>query len=92
MNVICWNVVVVVVPVSTMTTLLPLLPVFKPSNVQLPEAVPTSHAIFTAFFMHSDVASPTTVPVHDAPVYAVADGVRVMVSPTAALLYAAIKS
>ena len=76
MNVICWNVVVVVVPVSTMTTLLPLVPVFKPSSVQLPEALLTAHSIFTAFVMHSDVAPVIELLVHVAPVYAVADGVR----------------
>ena len=76
MNVICRNVVVVVVPVSTMTTLLPLLAVFIPSSVQLPEAVLTAHSIFTALVMHSDVAPVTELLVHDAPVYAVADGVR----------------
>ena len=76
MNVICRNVVVFVVPVSTMTTLLPLLAVFKPSSVQLPEAVLTAHSIFTALVMHSDVGSRFALPVHDAPVYAVADGVR----------------
>ena len=92
MNEISRNVVVVVIPVSTMTTLLPLLPVFRPSKVQLSVAMLTAHAIFTDVFMHSDVGSEFALPVHDAPVYAVADGVRVMVSPTAALLYAAIKS
>ncbi len=76
MNAICRNVVVVVVPVSTMTTLLPLLPVFKPSNVQLPVVMLTAHAIFTDVLMHSDVAPEAELLVHDAPVYAVADGVR----------------
>ena len=76
MNVISWNVVVVVVPVSTMTTLLPLVPVFKPSSVQLPEALLTAHSILTAFVIHSDAAPEIELLVHDAPVYAVADGVR----------------
>ena len=76
MKVIRKKLVGVVVPVSTMTTLLPFVPVFKPSNVQLSEAVLTAHPIFTAFFMHSDVGRELVLPVQDAPVYAVADGVR----------------
>ncbi len=68
-NVICWNVVVVLVPVSTMTTRLPLLaPVFRPSNVQLPEAVPKAHVNVTALVMHSEVGAVSPLPVHDAPV------------------------
>ena len=86
-NVMSRNDVVVVLPVSTMTTRLAL----TPSNVQVPVAVPTAHEIVIALVMHSDVASELELPVHDAPVYAVADGVREMVSPTAALLYAANK-
>lgn len=59
--------------------------------MQLPEVVPTAHANDTAFVMHSDVGDESELPVHDAPVYAVVDGVRMMVLPVAALLYAVIK-
>ena len=62
-----------------------------PSKVQVPVAVPTAHAIVTALVMHSDVAALLELPVHDAPVYAVVEGVRFMMSPTAALVYAANK-
>ena len=89
---ICWNIVVVVVPVSTITTRLPFVPVFRPSKVQLSEPEPTAHAIVTALVMHSDVGAVFELPVHDDPVYAIADGVRKIVSPTAALLYAANRS
>ena len=82
---------VVLVPVCTRTTRLPFVPVLSPSKVQLPEALPTAQKIETAFVMQSDVAPLTPLPVHDAPVYAVLDGVRLIVSPTAALLYAANK-
>ncbi len=68
MNVSCWNVVVPVFPVSTLTTRLPFVPVFRPSNVQLPEAVPTEHAIATALVIQSDVGSVLLFPVHDDPV------------------------
>ena len=89
--VIRWNAVVVKVPVSTITTRLPFVPVFSPSKVQLPEAVPTAQKIETALVIHREVGA-LLLPVHDAPVYAVLDGVRLIVSPTAALLYAANKS
>ena len=82
---------VVLVPVSTITTRLPFVPVFRPSNVQLPDAVPTAQRIETALVMQSEVGSLFALPVHDAPVYAVVDGVRLIVSPTAALLYVANK-
>ena len=59
---------VVVFPVSTMTTRLPFVPVFRPSNVQLPEAVPTAHAIVTALVIQSDVGAESKIPVHDDPV------------------------
>ena len=88
---ICWNTVVVLVPVSTITTRLPFVPVLSPSNVQLPEAVPTAQRIETALVMQSDEGALLAVPVHAAPVYAVLDGVRLIVSPTAALLYVANK-
>ena len=81
----------VLVPVSTITTRLPFVPVLSPSNVQLPEAVPTAQRIETALVMQSDVAPLMPLPVHDAPVNAVFDGVRLIVSPTAALLYVANK-
>ena len=71
---------VVLVPVSTITTRLPFVPVLSPSKVQLPEAVPTAQRIETAFVMLSVVS-----------VKAVLDGVRLIVSPTAALLYDAKK-
>ena len=83
---------VVLVPVSTITTCLPFVPVLSPSNVQLPEAVPTAQRIETALVMQSDDGSLQFGLVHDAPVYAVVDGVRLIVSPTAALLYVANKS
>ena len=79
---------VVLVPVSTITTRLPFVPVLRPSNVQLPEAVPTAQRIETALVMQSEVGALLAVPVHDAPVNAVLDGVRLIVSPTAAPLYA----
>ena len=79
------------VPVSTITTRLPFIPVLRPSNLQLPDAVPTAQRIETALVMHSDVAPLTLGLVHDSPVYAVLDGVRLIVSPTAALLYVANK-
>ena len=82
---------VVVVPVSTLTTRLPFVSVFRPSNVQLPDAVPTAQRIETALVMQSDVGALLAVPVHDAPVNAVLDGVRLIMSPTAALLYVANK-
>ena len=66
--------------------------VLTPSNVQVPVAVPTAHAIVIALVMHSDVAVELALPVHNAPVYAVVDGVRKMVSPTAhSLIFAADK-
>ena len=82
---------VVLVPVSTNTTRLPFVPVLSPSNVQLPEAVLTAQRIETALVMQSDVGALLAVPVHDAPVNAVLDGVRLIMSPTAALLYVANK-
>ena len=82
---------VVLVPVCTKTTRLPFVPVFSPSNVQSPEAVPTAQRIDTDLVMQSDVAPLMPLPVHDAPVYAVVDGVKLIVSPTAALLYVANK-
>ncbi len=85
---ICWNATVVLVPVSTITTRLPFVPVLRPSKVQLPEAVPTAQMIETAFVRQSEVGTELALPVHNAPVYAVLDGVRLIVSPTAALLYA----
>ena len=91
MNVICWNAVTVLVPVSTNKLRLPFVPVLSPSKVQLPEAVPIAHRIETALVMHSEAAPVQFGLVHDAPVYAVLDGVRLIVSPTAALLYAANK-
>ena len=91
MNVICWNAVTVLVPVSTITTRLPFVPVLRPSKVQLPEAVPTAQRIETALVMQSEVGAELALPVHDSPVYAVFDGVRLIVSPTAALLYVANK-
>ena len=74
-----------------MTTLLPFVPVLRPSNVQLPDAASTAHTTDTAFFMHSDVGDEFALPVHEAPVYAVVEGVSEIVSPTAALLYASNK-
>ncbi len=65
---IFWNAVVAIVPVSTMTTRLPLTPVLSPSNVQVSEAVPTAHNIDTALVMHSDVGATLALPVHDVPV------------------------
>ena len=61
--------------------------------MQDPGFAPTAHEIIIAFFMHNDVAAELADPVHDAPVYAVVDGVREIVSPTAALVlvYAANK-
>ena len=59
--------------------------------MQLPQAVPTAQRIETALVMQSDVAPLMPPPVHAAPVYAVLDGVRLIVSPTAALLYVANK-
>ena len=82
---------VVLVPVSTITTRLPFVPVLSPSKVQLPEAVLTAQRMETALVIQSDVGFALALPVHDAPVYAVFDGVRLIVSPTAALLYAANK-
>ena len=79
---------VVLVPVSTVTMRLPFDPVLRPSNVQLPEAVPTAQRIETALVMQSEVGALLAVPVHDAPVNAVLDGVRLIVSPAVALLYA----
>lgn len=66
----CVKVVGFAVPVSTMTTRRPLVPVFKPSSVQLPGAVPTSQAIVIALVTHSDaVVDPTAaLPVQDTPV------------------------
>ncbi len=78
----------VLVPVSTINTRLPSVPVLRPSNVQLPDAVPTAQRIETAFVMQSEVGAEFAVPVHDAPVNAVLDGVRLIVSPAVALLYA----
>ncbi len=89
-NVICWNTVVVLVPVCTKTTRLPFVPVLRPSNVQLPEAVPTAQMIETALVIQSELAS-HPLGSHAAPVYAVVDGVKLIVSPTAALLYVANK-
>lgn len=88
----CWNAVVTPVPVSIKTKRLPSVPVFSPSNVQLPEAVPTAQRIETALFMHNDVGLELALPVHSAPVYAVLDGVAFKMSPLTALLYAANKS
>ena len=82
---------VALVPVSTITMRLPFVPVLSPSHVQLPEAVLTAQRIETALVMQSEVGAEFAVPVHDAPVNAVLDGVRLIVSPTAALLYAANK-
>ena len=82
---------VVLVPVSTITTRLPFVPVLSPSKVQLPEAVPTAQRIETAFVMHNDDGSPQLFGSHAAPVNAVVDGVRLIVSPTSALLYVANK-
>ncbi len=82
---------VVLVPDSTITTRLPFVPVLRPSNVQLPDAVPTAQRMETALAIQSDVGLGFPPPVHDAPVYAMLDGVRLIVSPTAALLYAANK-
>jgi hypothetical protein len=59
--------------------------------VQLPEAVPTAHATVTAFVMQSEDGLLQLFGSHATPVYAVADGVRYIVSPTAALLYAVSK-
>ncbi len=87
----CWNVVIVLASVSTITTRLPFVPVLRPSNVQLPDAAPTAQRIETALVMQSEVGALLAVPVHDAPVNAVLDGVRLIVSPTAALLYVANK-
>ena len=56
--------------------------------MQLPKAVPTAHAIVTALVMHSDDGAVLVLPVHDDPVYAVVDGVKKIVSPATALLYA----
>ena len=80
-----------IVPDSTNTTRLPFVPVLSPSKVQLPDAVSTAQRIETDFVMQSEVGAELALPVHDAPVYAVLDGVRLIVSPTAALLYAANK-
>ena len=82
---------VVLVPVCTKTTRLPFVPVLSPSNVQLPEAVPTAQKIETALVMQREVAPQLPPGSHAVPVYAVFDGVRLIVSPTAALLYAANK-
>ncbi len=74
----CVKAVSVVVPVLTMTTRRPLVPVFKPSSVQLPGAVPTSQAIVIALVIHSDAVDDppeSKVPVQDA-VNAVVDGVK----------------
>ncbi len=76
------------VPASTITNRLPLVPVLSPSNVQLPYPVPTAHEIATALVMHNDVGAEFVLPMHDDPVNAVIEGVRMIVSPTAALLYA----
>ncbi len=59
--------------------------------MQLPEPVPTAQRIETALVMQREVGALLALPVHDAPVYAVLDGVRFIVSPTAALSYAANK-
>ena len=82
---------VVLVPVSTITTRLPFVPVLSPSKVQLPEAVPTAQRIETALVMQSDDGLLQLFGSHAAPVNAVVDGVRLIVSPTAALLYVANK-
>ncbi len=78
---------VVLVPVCTKTTRLPVAPVLSPSNVQLPEAVPTAQKIETALVMQSDDGLFQLFGSHAAPVNAVLDGVRLIVSPTVALLY-----
>ncbi len=83
---------VVLVPVSTITTRLPFVPVLSPSKVQRPEAVLKEQRMETALVMQSEVGAESPLPVQYAPVYAVLDGVRLIVSPTAALLYAANKS
>jgi hypothetical protein len=75
-NVTCWNAMVVLVPVSTITARLPLVPVLSPSNVQLPGAVPTAQRIETALVMQSEVGAEFVLPVHASPEYAVLDGVR----------------
>ncbi len=69
-----------------MTPRNPSVPVYSPSNVQLPEAVPTAQIIETALVIQSELGAESPLPVHHAPVNAVFDGVRFMVSPTAALL------
>jgi hypothetical protein len=51
-------------------------------------AVPTAHVNVIAFLMHSDVGTMLELPTHNTPVNAVGDGVRMIVSPTAAILYA----
>ena len=89
---ICWNTVVALIPVCTKTTRFPFVPVLSPSNVQLPEAVPTAQKIETALVKQSDDGLFQLFGSHAAPVKAVLDGVRLIVSPTAALVYAAKKS
>jgi hypothetical protein len=74
------------IPLSTIATLLP----FKPSKVQVD--VELEHLIVTAFFIHNDVAAELAVPVQETPVYAVVPGFKIMMSSTAAVLYAPSKS
>ncbi len=87
MNVIASNVVVFEVPVSIFTTRL----AFSPSKVHVPEPVPEAHFTVTGLFMHIDDGF-VSCPTHSAPVNGVVEGVRMMVSPTAALSYAVSRS
>ena len=58
-------------------------------NVQVSEADPTSHVMVSAFVIQSKVGQPAAAQFPAKPVYGVVVGVNLMVSPTAALLYAA---
>ncbi len=60
----------------------------------VPEVVPPAgktHDIVIAFVMQRDERDVSALPVHGVPEYAVVDGVRKILSPTAALLYAVSK-
>jgi hypothetical protein len=79
------NVVVAVLPVSTIATRL----LARPSKVQVSEAVLETHLIVVALVMHSDDAVVSAMPLHSTPVYfAIADGVSRIVLPVAIPLYA----
>ncbi len=69
-----------------MRTRLPFVPELSPSKAQLPEAVPAAQKTETALVMQSDVGAALLLPLQEVPVYAVFDGVRYKISPTAAVL------